>query len=100
MDNFCFGDQGADAHSVTSRKSLICKGLHIEVRIMPIMSNRANRDHSAVISPFLWVTLWISCVEPVNNLCITFKCEQFSFTPPRGGGPAGGLRLHDPTGTL
>lgn len=40
MDNFCFGDQGTDAHFVTSRKSLIRNGLHIEVRIMPIMLSR------------------------------------------------------------
>ena len=73
------------------RKCLIRKGLRCVVRIMPIMSNRANRDHSAVIPPFLWVTLWISCVEPVNNLCITFKCERFSFTPPPGRGGGGGL---------
>ncbi len=47
MDNFCSGDQGTDAHSVTSRKSLIRKGMHIEVRIMPIMLSRPPRGQAA-----------------------------------------------------
>lgn len=47
MDNFCSGDQGADAHSVTSRKSLIRKEMHIEVRIMPIMLSRPPRGQAA-----------------------------------------------------
>lgn len=83
MDNFLTGDQGADAHSVTLRKSLIRKGLHIEVRIMPIMLNRPPRGHAA---RKLLIPLEIDPPSPCRSRAAGAAGPA---DPPGGGAPRG-----------
>ena len=83
MDNFCSGDQGTDAHSVTSRKSLIRKGLHIEVRIMPIMLSRPPRGQAARKS------LIPLEIDPPLPLSIARGGRGRPGRPPPAGGPRG-----------
>ena len=91
MDNFCFGDQGTVAHSVTSRKSLIRKGLHIEVRIMPIMLSRPPRGQAARKS---LIPLEIDPPSPCRS---SAAGAAGPADPPRRVAPGGRVRLRNPT---
>lgn len=91
MDNFCFGDQGANAHSVTSRKSLIRKGLYIEVRIMPIMLSRPLGGQAARKS------LIPLEIDPPSPCRLRAARAAGPADPPRRVAPGGRVRLRNPT---